>query len=74
MKRRQIEESATNLLLACATTQNSHTLTFHGKPKKFKHKWKQKLKGNLKNERACCRCEKTGHFKENNLKNNSGKK
>jgi hypothetical protein len=73
MKRRRIEGLVTNLLLTRATTQNSHALTFNGKPKKFKQKWKEKLKGNLKNKRACYKCGKMRHFKTNNLKNNSGK-
>jgi methylmalonyl-CoA mutase N-terminal domain/subunit len=69
MKRRRIKGAATNLLLARAITQKSHTPTFHGKLKKFKRKWKGKPRGNFKN-----RCGKTGHFKVNCLKNNGGKK
>ena len=47
MKRKRIEGTTTNLLMARATAQNLHAPTFHGKPNKFKRRLKEKSKGNL---------------------------
>jgi hypothetical protein len=74
MKRRRREEQSNNLMIAQNYAHTSHAPAFKGKPKKFRKKWKGKLKGKKKVKGACFKCGKMGHFKVNCPKNNGDKK
>jgi hypothetical protein len=71
-KRREGQSS--NLLMAQNYAHTSHALAFKGEPKKFKKKWKVKLKDEKKVKGACFKCSKIGHFKVNCPKTNRDKK